>query len=350
MHAILRHQRTVGNHALQHVLTSVPLIQRDSKGTDDFRSNLQHVAVGSKALSKGVMVWAMWRVIKGNSVVMSLSFTPYKQYRGKTIVFLQSMKETGGSEYADLDVLTYAHRGSKTDDSAPFHGAIWSNTDRKWIASGAPSPFRNQPGGPSTPIAYFFDLPMVYPGQTKSFETVAVIPETFEVLGVIRWGAKGTDDGAEAILPPSSEPSDRPTAGFLVAVDRFFETPSSVGPDPQRHQRYDAIIDRFAPDDATLTADQKKSLDPIAVKVKGANDTSLYVTVGGFADATEKDPNGISEARARAAGSHLVAQGVPKDAIRMDFFGAGWARFPPSAKEERNRRVQVRVHWGPSRP
>jgi outer membrane protein OmpA-like peptidoglycan-associated protein len=90
-------------------------------------------------------------------------------------------------------------------------------------------------------------------------------------------------------------------------------------------------------------------LDPIAAKVKERKDPTIYVSLGGFADATEKDPSSISEARAKVVESYLVAQGVPKASIVMDFFGAAWVRFPPSSKEDRNRRVQVRVHWGPPR-
>ena len=135
-----------------------------------------------------------------------------------------------------------------------------------------------------------------------------------------------------------------------MAVDRFYEQPSTVGPDILRPQRYDAIIDRFPPNGATLTADQKKSLDPIAAKVKERKDPTIYVSLGGFADATEKDPSGISEARAKAVESYLVAQGVPQASMVMaGFFGAAWARFPPNPKEDRNRRVQVRVHWGSPR-
>jgi outer membrane protein OmpA-like peptidoglycan-associated protein len=153
--------------------------------------------------------------------------------------------------------------------------------------------------------------------------------------------------------------SDAPTAGFLVAVDRFYNQPSTVGPDSDGNgeERYDAILDNFATNDGTsarkaalLTADQQKKLDPIVTKVK--RDPTLEVEVGGFADATEKDPGGTSEARARAVESYLVANGVPKGNVVMaGFFGAAWARYAPSPTETRNRRVQVRVRMPqPSSP
>jgi outer membrane protein OmpA-like peptidoglycan-associated protein len=358
---LLAHELThvvqqTGGHEIQgsngplSVSASGTRIQRDTAEKTDLRSRLKHVGAATKALSNGVIVWGMWVIKDGNQVIMTMSFSPFPKYRGKTITFLQTMEETGGSSNADLDVLTYGKRDTATDDFEPFYGANWNNKVKNWEAEGAPGGFKNQPGGVSDPNAYFFDVPMVYPGQTKMFETAVVVPETTEVLASIKWGAEGDDDEAKPILPPASEPSDQATAGFLVAVDRFYEQPSTVGPDILSPQRYDAILDRFPPNGATLTADQNKSLDPIATKVKERKDRTIYVSLGGFADATEKDPSAISEARAKAVESYLVAQGVPPASILMaGFFGAAWARFPPGPKEDRNRRVQVRVHWGPPR-
>jgi outer membrane protein OmpA-like peptidoglycan-associated protein len=349
-------QTTAGRRLLAHELTHVaqqaggqPMIQRDRDEKADAEPKLKRIDGNAKTLRNGVMIWAMWVVEDSNQVIMSISFSPFPSHRGKTISFLQTLLESGGySSNAELDVLTFANRGTKKDDTEPFYNADWDNKARKWVAEGAPGRFKNQPGGPSDPNAYLYDIPMIYPGQTKRFETAVVVPETTEVLGAISWGAKGKDGEAEAILPPASDPTDRATAGFLVAVDRFYEKPKEVGPDILRPERYDAIVDRFPVDDATLTVDQKKALDPIAAKVKERNDSTIYVSVGGFADSTEKDPNAISEARARAVERYLIAQGVPAASITFaGFFGSAWARFPPGAKEERNRRVQVRVHWGP---
>jgi outer membrane protein OmpA-like peptidoglycan-associated protein len=190
------------------------------------------------------------------------------------------------------------------------------------------------------------------------FETVAVVPATAETLGAIKWGVEGHKDGVK-VIPPDQDKDvdDRPTAGFLIAVDTFYAQPPTVGPDVRRAERYDAILDDFHADDGTsnqkadvLTADDKKKLDPIVAKIKESNDPSILVSIEGFADATEKDPNAISEARARVVESYLVAQGVPRANIVMaGFFGAAWARYPPSPTESRNRRVQVRVHWAPDK-
>jgi hypothetical protein len=181
------------------------------------------------------------------------------------------------------------------------------------------------------------------------FETVAVVPETTETLGAIKWGVEGHKDGISVLVPDKDrDVNDRPTAGFLVALDRLYAQPPTVGPDLLRAERYDAILDGFLPNADVLTNYHKKKLDPIAAKLKKANDPTMLVSIEGFADATEQDPNAASEARARAVESHLLAQGVPKANIVMaGFFGAAWARYRPSTTESRNRRVQVRVHWGP---
>jgi outer membrane protein OmpA-like peptidoglycan-associated protein len=325
-------------------------IQRDGGKKDDYRNSLDRIAGASVLLDKGVLIWSMWVVKGGNQVVMSMSFTPDNRYRGKTITFLQTLQDSGApTSDRVMDVLTYGWRDTAKDDTSPFYGAAWDEKKRQWGPDQAPAPFRNQPGGPSDPNAYFFDNPMVYPGQTKMFETAVVVPETGEVIGFIKWGAEGREGQAKALLPPASEPSDTSTAGFRVALIQYYEKPKDVGPNVQRPERYDAILDRFSANDATLTAAQKKELDPIVAKVKDANDPTIYVSVQGFADATEKDPGAASELRAGAVRDYLVDHGVPRAAIEQQAFGAGWARFPPSAKEDRNRRVQVRVHWGPKR-
>jgi outer membrane protein OmpA-like peptidoglycan-associated protein len=180
------------------------------------------------------------------------------------------------------------------------------------------------------------------------FETVAVVPETTETLGAITWGVEGRRDGVRVLLPdPSKDVTDRRSSGFSVHLDNFYAQPQTVGPDPRREERYDAILDGFPANDALLTADHKNKLDPIVAKIRNKNDRSVFVSVGGFADATETDPNGTSEARARAVESYLITNGVPKaNVIIAGFFGAAWAIYPPSATETRNRRVQVRVHYG----
>lgn len=246
-----------------------------------------------------------------------------------------------------IDLLSAGREGAKYDDVVPFYGANWDNDKRGWSASSSTS----MPSGTRDNIARMSDEPVVFEGQVKLFETVAVVPETGEALGAIKWGLSG-DDGL--IAPDvSDDVSDKPTAGFLVAVDRFYAQPKEIGPEPDRDERYDTILDGFPANDgkpgnkaAVLTTEQQKKIDPIAAKVKG--NQNLQVELGGFADATEKDPNRTSEARARAVAEYLIQQGVPKGSIVIaGYFGAAWARYTPGPTENRNRRVQIRARLRP---
>src|SRR5829696_1432992 len=135
-----------GSNGPLFVSGSETRIQRDTAAKQERRSKLKHIDGAAKALSNGVMGWAMWVIEDGNQVIMSISFSPYPKYRGKTITFLQTMQETGGSSNAELDVLTYGKRDTERDDTSPFYGATWNNTDRNWVGEGAPGRFKNQPG------------------------------------------------------------------------------------------------------------------------------------------------------------------------------------------------------------
>jgi outer membrane protein OmpA-like peptidoglycan-associated protein len=311
---------------------------------------------GERPLSKGKMHWYMFYDKKNRRAVVQINFSPKAPYLGKTITFLQTVQDSslGPNESiprTKIDILTFGKTpDDKTDQFVPFYGARWDNDNRSWVPEGAPDPYKNQPGGTTAhPIAYLYDEPVVYSEQTKMFETVVVVPETTEILGSIAWGVKGVDDDVQVLWPDPENVTDRPSAAFLVALDHFYAKPQTVGPDFWREERYDAILDGFPANNAILTADQKKQLDPIVEKIGKMKDPTVFVSVGGFADGSETDPNGTSEARARAVESYLVTKGVPKANVKIaGFFGSAWARYPPSATETRNRRVQVRVHYDSS--
>lgn len=169
--------------------------------------------------------------------------------------------------------------------------------------------------------------------MTKLFETVAVVPETGETLGALRWSVGKVATPVEC--------TDNATADFLVTVDNFYSTPTELGKDRAHEATYEDILDGFSANDATLTADQQKKLDPIVATAKSE---SRCVVVGGFGDAMERDPMGASEQRAQAVASYLIGKGLQKEYITMTGFGATWARFQTGTKEGRegrNRRVQI---------
>jgi outer membrane protein OmpA-like peptidoglycan-associated protein len=76
----------------------------------------------------------------------------------------------------------------------------------------------------------------------------------------------------------------------------------------------------FAPDSAEIAADQTALLDAIASTLE-ANPEITKVEVQGHADAGERDPAAVSQARADAVVAYLVAKGV--DAGRLVAKGYG---------------------------
>ena len=157
----------------------------------------------------------------------------------------------------------------------------------------------------------------------------------------------GSDSGWGKVLGGESKDcTEAPSADFGNALNRFYATPKTVDVSVTRRigeEHYDAILDGFMANEATLTSDHKKQLDPIVEQFKKFS--NLSAAVGGFADESEKDPFGISQQRAANVKSYLIDHGVQKERIESGGFGATWARFPPSAKENRNRRVQILLHF-----
>lgn len=346
--ALLAHELT---HVVQQQRAPGTLVQCDRK------------PLGSKEVPKGILVWGM-RIErrKGAAVpVIQIIFTPFIQHRGRQITFLQTVhrvRASGGSS-PTVDILTLHREGASRDEFEPFYGADWDNAKGQWVPESTSPSTRNQPSSAGDPHAYLYDEPIVYEGQTKLFESVVVVPETGEVLAGISWGVKGTSDGIEIIAPDDKDVGARATAGFLVAMDRFYAKPDPIGFDQTRAERYDAIVDGFRANDGVggmigrvyfsaaqkasiVTADLAAKIDPVVAEFK--RDPKQLVKIGGFADATENDPRETSEARVAAVRRYLVAQGVPATQIVDEgHFGAAWPIFGVDPKSSRNRRVQLRL-------
>ena len=182
-----------------------------------------------------------------------------------------------------------------------------------------------------------------------------MVPATGEVLGALRWGVSWAPDWGRVLGAESKDCSEAPSADFGVALDRFYATPKTVDAGRSRaigEEHYAAILDGFSVDDASLTQAHKKQLDAIVEQFRKF--TNLSAIVGGFADESEKDPFGVSQRRADNVKAYLIDRGVPRYLIEDDVqksrietagFGALWARFPASAKENRNRRVQILLRF-----
>ena len=297
---------------------------------------------GVKELSKGTMRWSLALTQEGlspgsqftgtPSAHMQIDFTPKQPRPGQTITFLQTKHQTGGGKPSSvtLDVIR--------DEFEPFYGADWLGGPA-WQPEGAPSPYLNQPSTAADSTAHLYDGPWVPRGTQKVFETVAVVSETAEILGALTWGvAIGRLIDAEP-----ANCSDVQTSGFAVALDRFYATPTAVGPDPERPENYDAILDGFGPDGAALTPNHVKQLDPVAALM--VRTPTLRVLVAGFGDGRDTDARRVSDERAKQVVDHLVGKGVAATRIRPTGFGSLWARFPVATAGDRNRRVQIRLRY-----
>ncbi|MFS8084144.1 MAG: OmpA family protein, partial [Acidobacteriota bacterium] len=222
----------------------------------------------------------------------------------------------------------------------------FSTKKKVWVPEEAPSGYKNAPSSAGDPAAYLYDEPSVPPTQTKMFESVVVVPATGEVLGALRWGVSWAKGRGIVLGGESQDCIDAPSADFGIALSRFYATPKTVDmkiTKPTGEEHYAALLDGFIANEATLTAAHKKQLHPVVEQLKEF--PTLSAAAGGFADQSEKDPFGISEERAAKVKSYLTEQGVQKDRIESAGFGAAWVRFTPSAKENRNRRVQILLHF-----
>jgi uncharacterized protein DUF4157/OmpA family protein len=363
--ALLAHELA---HVVQQRRQGTLAVQRDSPPGAGRPGKIP--GVGSKILAKGVLTWGMRIEGRGTDgmPVIQLIFTPFLQYRGKQLTFLQTVRRVKASapdpkRRPVVDILTSGREGASQDEFEPFYGAQWDNASRTWVPEkdGESKHGNNRPSSAADPNTYLHDRPVAFRDQMKLFESVVVQPETGEVFGAIRWGIRGADDGMEIIAPDEGKDvTDAPSAEFLAAMERFYATPAKAGPYPDREERYDVIVGGFFANDgvamplfygvvlgplqksAYLHTDQKAKLDPIAETVR--DNPALTVKIGGFADATEKDPFDTSAERARAVRLYLLAQGVPPGNIVLEwFYGAAWPLFPGNPAAGRNRRVQLRL-------
>jgi len=299
----------------------------------------------AKDLTKGRMAWNL-EPSGNNSAQIQISFTPKVPVKDKTLTFLQTVLYTKpeGREYGlfgeelgpKFEAGSDKRRvdfGREEDD--PFYGAAWGGT--KWVPEGlntedTSAGLKNKPSSSGDATAYMFDRPSTNRGERQVFESVPVIADTGENFGSLKWGLEYGKHGADRWKLLGAEPTDcvdAPTKDFGAAVEKFYDA------------RFDVIVDQFSVNDSTLTPGHKASLDPIAKQLK--TDTKRVALCGGFADATESDPTTISQARAQSVKDYLVSAGAPAPQVKIAGAGAIWARYPVSATESRNRRVQVIV-------
>ncbi|GHO90356.1 hypothetical protein KSF_004040 [Reticulibacter mediterranei] len=310
---------------------------------------------GSKSctLKKGVMTWHLYPAspsgVAGQKQAIQIKFLPDLPYWGKTVTFLQTLHE----EEKDNKVETIVDIGVNAEAFRPFYGADWSEVTRQWVPGGEGEErgFRSQPSSSDDPAAYMFDEPEFYPPRHgRVFESVAIVLETREILGALTWGVGNVPAYAQQ---PSC--SDMASATFHNTMERFY-TPKSPTAGYGR-ENYDLIFEGFAPNDATLTVEQKKQLDPIAADAKEIINKSKgdpkkemkakgSLVIGGFGDSVDTDPMAASVLRTQVVANYLLSKGAPKEILDLRPFGTAWALYEVNtskAQEGRNRRVQIRL-------
>ena len=179
--------------------------------------------------------------------------------------------------------------------------------------------------------------PMAREGKgdwSTEFETVAMVLETRQPLGALRWGYKVKDaENAPLELTGATDADavDTPSASWTVAMDRFYAA------------RFDEILDDFEVAKADLKPDHLTKLDNIVTKMKA--NVVLKAQIGGAADLTgdEKFNQALSLRRATAARDYLVSKGIDTARTELQSYGSDWARVQAEAgkNEGKNRRVQI---------
>lgn len=317
---------------------------------------------GTKALSKGTMTWSL-KALTSSSPRFDADFkADESKVDAKNISFGQTVVNYTGAdhsypggttEHPDLNKPLYspleeATKHTRMDhlpesENDPYYGAEWDEANQAWKAETVDWKPGSSKKGDSSTSATMWDAPdrTIYAREGKGnvsseFETVAVVLETREPLGSIKWGFT-IEDKAEApmVLTGATEADcvDAPSAEWGAAMDKYYEG------------KYDTILDDFAIGKADLTADHTAKLDTLATRLTG--NAALKAQLGGACDLTgdEAFNKQLSRKRAEAARDYLVGKGVPDGQLEVQGYSFDWARVQTEQgkSESKNRRVQIWV-------
>ncbi len=231
------------------------------------------------------------------------------------------------------------HPGTEND---PYYGAEWDQAGKKWKKETTPgSAVGSSKKGASSTSAKMLDRPEHSPitregkGAVKAeFETVALVLETREPLGALKWGCTIADAATAPLVLTGAKKADcteSPSAVWGAAMTKFYEG------------KFETILDNFDIAKHTLKADHKTKLDSVVTKMK-AKPTSK-VQLGGACDLTgnEKFNQKLALKRAEAARDYLVTKGIGAARIEIQSYSFDWARVEAKKgkSEGKNRRVQV---------
>jgi outer membrane protein OmpA-like peptidoglycan-associated protein len=332
------------------------------KGPSDPDLPLPAAKTGSKELTKGRMKWEL-DPVDHSSARADVDFKPdATKVEAKNVSFGQTVLNKVGDKRAyaggtakdpaknKAKFEPFEEPGSKRrvdhtvdTENDPFYGAEWDQAAKKWRKeTGAVAVGSSKKGGRST-SATMNDTPSTpwaregLGDAAIEFETVAMVLETAEPLGALKWGFKIKDEVNAPIELTGAEDADctdAPSDEWGATMAHYYEA------------KYAAILDEFDVGKSELKPDHKTKLDGIVTTMKAK--TTLKAQLGGAADLTGNAAHNqaLSLKRAQAARDYLVSKGIVAARLEVQSYGADWARVQaePGQDEGKNRRVQVWLH------
>lgn len=315
----------------------------------------------SKTLSKGEFKW-VFKAETTSRPLFEADFKPDKsKVDAKSVSFAQTVVNQMGAKRfypggttasPDKEKATYtpfeeATKHTRMDhmpgsENDPYYGAEWNTATKKWDKETTPnSKVGNSSKSVSSTSATMRDRPERNPVAREGlgdivteFETVAVVLETREPLGSLKWGVK-IEDKADAPLVltggTKADCTDAPSTEWGAAMDQFYAA------------KFDTMLDEFDAGKSDLKPAHTAKLDTLATKMTA--DAALKAELSGAADLKETDPTKMSDERATKARDYLVTKGVAAGRLTVVALGADWARVETTAgkDEPKNRRVQIWV-------
>jgi len=147
----------------------------------------------------------------------------------------------------------------------------------------------------------------------------------------------------EATPDVAAAPRDLDGDGVIDANDQCPGTPRGAKADSRGCWVVKGL--RFATNSAAIDAQGKKALDEVATVLE--HNPKLHVQIDGHTDSTASDAHNqaLSDRRAEAARSYLVAKGIEKDRLKARGFGESKPAADNATADGRatNRRTEIEV-------
>ena len=237
----------------------------------------------TKTLAKGEMTWTL-RPLSQSQARADVDFLPDKtKVDAKNVSFVQTVLNTVAEQPIYTGASTANLLGNKSlyspyeeaaskrrvdhvagSENDPFYGAEWDPVAKKWKNEGNGTVVGNSKKGVSASATKMNDNPLTVLGRegkgdtAKDFETVAVVLETREALGALKWGYRIRDEEnapIELTGATKADCTDAPSASWGAALDKFYEAKFE-------------ILDSFVQDKADLTPAHNGILDGVVAKMK----------------------------------------------------------------------------------